>query len=134
MAASGAQRGVELAYAEKTTNVTGISSAADVTGLTISFTVGTRPVMVEAVLPLVGQVTSTGQPTVFITASDNSAYSSAQPPSIAATGLYGGFVIKKRFAAGAGAVTTKVRAQTTAGTVSIFSDVTRPSYIQATEV
>jgi hypothetical protein len=49
---SGVASGRELAYAESTVQQTGIGAASvDVTGLSITFTVGTRPVVVEAFLP-----------------------------------------------------------------------------------
>lgn len=128
-------KGIELGYAEITAAVTGISTIADVTGLTITFTVGVRPVMVEAVFPLVGQVTSTGQPTLFITDGSNVDLSRVQFPSMTAATFDGGRVIKRRLAANTGAITTKVRAQTTAGTVSIFgSGTTYQSFIRAYEV
>jgi hypothetical protein len=129
-------KGTELAYAENTSDVSGISAVADVTGLLISFTVGARPVMVEAVCPLVGQVTSTGQPTLFITAhpTPGTTYTSEQFPSMAAAALEGGRIMKVRLPAGTGAVSVKVRASTTAGTVTVFSSSARKSYIQAIEV
>lgn len=117
------QRGTELAYAENTSHVTGIPvGGGDVTGLTITFTVAGRPVYVFVHLPLVGQVTSTGQPTFYITEGVISVARSQHPASIAAAAFGGGVVIAHRFAAGAGAKTVKVTATTTAGTVSVFSD------------
>lgn len=51
--------GRELAYASSTVQQTGISSATDLTGLSITFTVGSRPVDVELWLPWV-QCTDSG--------------------------------------------------------------------------
>lgn len=128
--------GTELAYAEITSDQTGISTATDVTGLVISFTVGARPVMVEAFFPLIQQVTSTGQAQLTITSgtTGGTALTQATPPSLAANATIGGLVAKYRFAAGTGATAARVRAQTTAGTLTINAISTRKPYIRAYEV
>lgn len=137
---SGGQRGTELAYAENTSSVTGIAAAGgDVTGLTITFTVGDRPVVVEVVLPLVGQVTSAAQPTFYIAdASNNLKSRSAAGASIAAGGGAAIAPIKERIPANTGSVTRKVRATSSAGTVSVFASTaaadTYKPFIRAYEV
>lgn len=126
----GPARGTELAYAEITSNVTGIANAGgDITGLTISFTVGSRPAWVFMRLPLVGQVTSAGQPTFYIADASNVAYSrSLHPSSIAAGGFGGNVFVSYRFAANTGTVTCKGRATSAAGTVSVFADASAGGY------
>ena len=49
--------GRELAVAESTVQQTGITSITDLTGMSITFTVGTRPVWVEVECPVVGLTT-----------------------------------------------------------------------------
>lgn len=128
-----APKGTELQYAQNTTDVPGISTAADVTGLSITFTVGDRPVYVDAGFPLIGQVTSAGQPTLFITDPSGTPYTSTQPPSIAAGAFDRAYIAPYRFPAGTGVVTAKVRASTTGGTLTVFSANTRRSFIRAIE-
>lgn len=121
----GRQPARELGYAENTTTVSGIASAGgDVTGLSLTFTVGPRAVMVEVHLPLVGQVTNAGQPTFYIAdGSNNLKTRSTAPASIAAGGFGGGVIIKERIPAGSGSVTRKVRLTSSAGTVSVFASI-----------
>jgi hypothetical protein len=123
-AAAGAE-GDQLDYAEITANQTGIgTSVTDVTGLSITFEApADKDILVVAWFPLIGQVTSTGAPTLYITDGSNTAKSRAQAPSIAAGAFAGGLVVFERIPAGSvsGSVTRKARAHTSAGTLSIFA-------------
>lgn len=129
-------RSTELAYAEITSHVTGIGAAfTDVTGLTITFTVGARPVLIEAVLPLIGQVTLAGVPQFFIVNALGNDISRSTVPSLAAGAFDTPAPIRVRLPANTGLYTAKVSANTSAGTVSVFSTgTTYKAYIQATEL
>jgi hypothetical protein len=129
----------ELGYAEASTTQTGLgTTTADVTGLSITFTVGARAVWVEAVIPLIQQVTSTGQPEFYITDDANDDLGRSVPATLAASAAATPPPIKVRIAAGAGTVTRKVRGKTSAGTVSVLADGTAPGvykpFIRAYEV
>lgn len=126
--------GTELAYAETTSNQTGISTQADLTGLTIAFTAGARPVMVELFIPSYGQVTSTGLPTFFITDSSNVQIAQGGGYTVAAAGFGGGLIVKARLAANSGAYSLKARASTSAGTLSVQASATLRAYLRAVEV
>jgi hypothetical protein len=112
--------GVEIARAEITANQLGISTIADVTGLAISYTVGTRPVELQAHFPLLAQVTTAGIPTLFITDAANADIARCVATSIAA-GSFGGGLNVFTVITAPGTYTHKVRAQTTAGTLTIGS-------------
>jgi hypothetical protein len=135
---SSVQQGVELNYAQITSTQAGISTLADITGLTIAFTVGTRPVMVEVFIPLYTQVTSSGTPLFFITDNSNNEIARGGGFTVAAAANGGGLMMRTRLAAGTGAYTAKARAQTTAGTLTINASNTGAStyhpYIQALQV
>jgi hypothetical protein len=132
------QQGIELGYAQITATQASISTLTDITGLTIAFTVGTRPVMVEVFIPLYTQVTSSGTPLFFITDSSNNEIARGGGFTVAAGANAGGVMMSTKLPAGTGSYTAKARAQTTAGTLTINASNTGAStyhpYIQAIQV
>lgn len=128
-------RGTRLARAEMTTSQTGIAATtADVTGLTIGpadgLTVGDRPVEIEAWFPALQQITSAGTVIVYITNSANTALSRLIF-SLTAGSYAGGVAVVAPLAAGSGDQTVKVRASTTAGTLSVLAASDYRPYISA---
>lgn len=127
--------GVELARAEITSDVTTTSaSPADVTGLEITFTVGTRPIVVE--FGSVGIASSTAGciPLVAITDGSNTVLRNANfPQSISVP-----TTIRKRLAPSAGQQTYKIRFQLVVavgtGTITASSSNGNQAYITAYEV
>jgi hypothetical protein len=131
-----------LAYAQITANQTGIGlSATDSTGLSITFTPGSRPVWVEFQAVSLIQNTSTGQPILFVTDSSNNEVIRAVVPSLVAGASTGPVSAKRRLTilTPGTSYTFKVRGQTTAGTfdlranVDAIPTVNGPAYLRAYE-
>jgi hypothetical protein len=124
--------GVELGHARITSSpAAATTTVTDITGLSVTVTVGMRPIVVEAYLPTVQQLTGTGSVAAALyegatllqldqhtlTVNQNSAFNP-----------------KVRLAPSAGSHTYKVRISTSANTASIFADALFPAYIQVVEV
>jgi hypothetical protein len=130
-----------LAYAQITANQNGIgTSATDVTGLSITFTAGQRPVWVEASIALVKLNTAAGDPGVFITDSANNAVKSWNRTMTA--GASGEVILRRRLAilTPGTSYTFKVRAQAPTGATfdvrantDVIPTVLAPAYICAYE-
>lgn len=126
--------GRELASAVSTTNQTGISTVTDLTGLTITFTVGARPVVVEAYLPYLFSATLASKPTVTITDENNVIKRSATLDLALNSGEPA--YVRERISV-AGTYTRKVRLLRTSGSGTlnnnVSGDTTYVSSIRATE-
>lgn len=110
--------GREIAYAESTVAQTGITTATDITGLVVtSFTVSTRPVVVEAFLPgIYGTTIGTGLQ-VFIADAANAV--TAQAGFTCAVEYDVRPIIARERITTPGTYTRKVRAARNAGTGTV---------------
>ena len=112
-------------------NQAGIAAEADVTGLSITFTVRAgKTVSVKGRLPLTQQVTSAGQQTLKLTDASNVAKDTTAQNVLAAqwTSLEVEEVISTP-----GTYTRKLRLAATAGTVTIWAAATGRAYLRAVE-
>lgn len=123
-------RGI-LASATCTTSQTGISTATDITGLSITFTVGSRPVIVRATLPAYQPSDTTTGVNWVLTDASNTVTSSSLGSSTAAT--YSSVSVEERFTT-PGTYTRKVRAaRQGTGTISTVVGTTLPAVVEALE-
>lgn len=130
-----------LAFAQITANQTGFSSAADVTGLSITITAGNKPIWVEAQIVTVVQQTSSGIPVIFITNDSNQEVTRWTAPSMGAGVLSSTVLLRRRLTnlTPGTSYTFKVRASTSAGTVDVRANtdaiptVNGPAWIRAYE-
>lgn len=132
-----APRSRELAYAEITSTVSGITSEADVEGLSITFTAPPGPVYVEVELPALQQVTSAGTITVKLAnGAGTEQLRIGSSTAVPAGSFVAGYGAKRKFTTltPGTSYTFKVRASTSAGTLSIFSIVSYAGMIRAYEV
>ena len=121
-------------YAQATANQTSISAEADLTSLTVTFTAdSTRRYKITGQI-LVQQLTSTGAATGKIT--DGSSVE-VQRFGHNAAFLANGVEVwhGTRVLSGiSGSVTYKLRAATSAGTLSVLADTTRPNFILVEDI
>lgn len=113
-------------------DVSGIGTGGgDVTGLTVTFTVYSRPIVVRAKLSGVKQVTSTGVPQIYLASPDHlTIYDQwADLPSIATTVLKSNVELEAYFET-PGTYTVVVYAITNAGTVTVTSSATGRSRLR----
>lgn len=124
----------ELGYAEKTNDQTGMTVEADVTGLSITFVAGTKPVWLEA-MANVEQLGGAAGLAVLIITDGSNAVQAKHPVNLAST-AFENLNPKRRLTLTPGtSYTFKVRATTSAGTLSIFGAATNtPAFIRAVEV
>lgn len=130
-----------LAFAQITANQTGFSTAADVTGLSITVTAGSKPIWVEAQIVTVVQQASSGAPVIFITNDSNQEVTRWTTPSMAAGVASAPVVLRRRLTilTPGTSYTFKVRASTSAGTVDVRANtdtiptVFGPAWIRAYE-
>lgn len=129
----------EMAYAQITSNATIGTSVADVSGLTVTFTAGTRPIMLELYVPQLFSTTAGSTVSWLITDSSNNQKGSGGQVCASAS-VFGSYfaaaaVVKTRLGSltSGTSYTFKVRAN---GTVSHTAGVgsTSPAYLQALEV
>lgn len=130
------QRGLELAFAEVLSNTAGIAAGfIDITGASVTFTGRGRPVRIDAWCPLNNQLTATGTIDLFLTDGANVAVQRIdRREAIPAGGFVtmGGFL---RLPTVDGvAYTYKLRAATSAGTLTVMGAVGRPIQLMVTEV
>lgn len=128
----------ELGYAERTTDFTTASlTMADVTGLSVTVTVGTRPIVVEFFCSQVKHAVAGGL-VAFQIVDEAAAIIMSGFHSSSAAGESDPVLLKRRLAPTAGTHTYKVQACTsgfgTAGTSTITGGTTNPSSIQVVQV
>ena len=129
--------GAELGYAEITSSftTTTINADVDVTGLSVEVTVGTRPIFVEAFIPVVSHSTTTATLIglkLFEDATQLQSVNGLTPTTASASG--GSRRAPARLAPTAGAHTYKAAArQNVTGTLTFFAGATQPAYIRVTE-
>lgn len=128
--------GRELGYAE-VTNFSGVAtntSLADVAGLTITITVGSRPIFLEAYMPFNNITTGTGRAQIVIVEGGTTIQIGATP-NIAASANAGSIRVGIRLAPSAGSHTYKVQANVVTATAGSYtSGATFPAYIRAVEI
>jgi hypothetical protein len=127
-------QGIELGYADITANSSSIgTSDTDVTGLTITFTAPSRPVMLEARVSGAQQVGSTGFPQVKLCDSSNTVLDTQGVGSYTAGAFTGALAPRVRLASltAGTSYTFKVRAATTAGTMVCDASSTQKGFIRA---
>ena len=136
-----AARGIELAYAEITAAQTGITSTTglDITGLSITPTIGNRPILVTAQLPSVAQAAGTATKYVLAFLLENGTIISRASERF--SGAAGGtnvvsLIPRVRRSLAAGSTPTyKVQIAVESGaTVDVNAAATYPSFIQAVEL
>lgn len=126
--------GRELGYAEATSTQT-FTTVADVTGVTITITVASRPIMVEIWVGGVQNSIANSGVTLLLTDSANTILSRGDTVCPVAAANFGPMIVKKRLAPSAGSVTYKARAQLlTSGIASLVAGTSRPMYIAAREL
>lgn len=126
--------GRELGYAEATANQT-FTTVADVTGLSITITVASRPIMVEIWVGGVQNSIANSGVTLLLTDSANTILSRGDTVCPVAASNFGPMIVKKRLAPAAGNVTYKARAQLlTSGVATLLGGAARPMYIAAREL
>jgi hypothetical protein len=121
-----------IGYVEITTSQTGITANVDVTGLTLTVTVGTsRRLMLQA-STRVFQATSAATPVVDITTSGNTVLASWQ----ASMGISGVQTAQPMcvLTPSSGSNTWKLRASTGAGTLEIHAAATFPAFFMIEDV
>lgn len=125
--------GKELGYAEKTAAQTGIgTSATDVTSLSVTVTVGTRPIEITA---FCNWQKKTSASYVDLEIYDNTAGARVALTELSAgVDEYGSSFVKVRENPAAGSRTYKVRARAGAGTVDLAADATYPAHIHVVEL
>jgi len=130
--------GVELGYAESTTTqgsitAAGLANRIDVTGLTITITVGTRPIVVEG---FVGQATNdTTDRGVGLAIVEGTTVLNVAIVTLSLGTAYGTLNPKVRLAPSAGSHTYKLMTwRIVGGTASLDASATAPNWIQAVEV
>lgn len=132
--ASAALGVVPSGYAQVTADQTGISTEADVTSLTITWTaVSTRRYRITGHL-LVQQLTSTGAATAKITdGSGTEIQRIGHRASFAANDvdMWEGSSVETGLS---GSITRKIRAATSAGTLSALASSSRPNYILVEDI
>jgi hypothetical protein len=126
-----AQRGgVELGYAEITSNQTGITTQADITGLTTTVTVGARPIVITADLYL-QQVTNVAVIIGYIM--EGATQIQARGLTINPVG-FAPMCFTARIAPTAGSHTYKVQLAASAVSASVLGAAANPSSIRVVEV
>src|ERR1044071_10423548 len=111
--------GKELAYAEVSTEQSGIGGTlTDITGLTITFTVGTRPVHVESYSPVV--YASAAPTNILLCICDGAGTVKKQTGFYFNNTLDSRFVIVRERITAAGTYTRKLRAYRNVGSGNIF--------------
>jgi hypothetical protein len=131
---SGASPTIELQYARLTSNSAALGpAAADISGLSVTFTPPTSQVMLRLVLPLLVKDTSAGWVIAFITDSAGNIVN-RMTRNMAASALDGLVVEGKATGLTAGvSVTYKARIQCQAGAVTVNAGSPDPApFLQAT--
>lgn len=125
----------EVAYAEVDTNVALTTAAANVPGLSIGpFTVGSRPIMVEALVPLI-LTGAAGTAAALNLLEGVTVRSASSSPSSSGTTLYSGpLVAQYRCAANSGARSFVVSMQTGSGTATAVGLQPAPLILRAWQV
>ena len=129
--------GRELGYAEITSSFTQVAAATtdyDITGLSVTVTVGTRPILLEAYLPTVAHTVANS--TVILRVYEGATLLQVVTEATPATGgaLSGARIARVRLAPSAGSHTYKAVIRTqTAGTITVTAGTTGPAFIRVVE-
>lgn len=122
--------GAELAYAESTTGTNPtFTTTADLTGVTVTFTVTSRPVYVEACLPY-SQIGAGGTAINMIIADAANTIIRTTGETVVASATLNDVRLEERINT-PGTYTRKIRVSGTGGTVTVFNSATTPPYIKA---
>lgn len=127
-----------LAYAEITSDVASISTAADVPGLSVTFTAGARPIWIEVWAAQWIQATAQGDGAFILTDTVPTEYARTSA-TVATNAHMGPIAIKKRLSAltPGTSYTFKLRASASAGSLTIKAGGTPgtngPAFIRAYE-
>lgn len=125
-----------MGYGQATTNQTGISTTADVTSLTTTFTANsTRYYRTTVYISNLVQVTSNGYVTLFITDSSNSQKQSGTMFKVVANGNGEAPMTVVLVETGiSGSTTRKARLTTSAGTVETRAAANQPAFIVVEDI
>jgi hypothetical protein len=123
-----------MGYANRTSNVTGIgTTAADITGLTLTFTAdSTRIYRTTVYVPYAEQATTAGYTDLLITNSANSQLQACTQYLIVAQGS--GFIAQLVETGVSGSTVRKARAKTTAGGVTFVATSSNPMQITVEDI
>lgn len=135
--------GIELGYAEITSPPTGVTAttpatATAVTGLSVTPTIGTRPVMVEFGCSALYNATATASVGIVL-AVDGTNTGVMHIHTSATANAFGGVCSRRRLSLSAGSHTIAIKWYTTSGTgLMLAGDGTlqaqKPAYVQVVEV
>ena len=122
-----------MAYASATANQTGIAAAADVTGLSVTFTANSTRIYVTSVyIGYAEQLAAAAYPEVRIV--DGSNVEKARATKYLTAGVGDGFWVRVVETGLSGSVTRKARAQTSSGSLTITAGATYPNQILVEDI